>query len=47
MALNFLEWFALIEKKCKLGRGKRLKSQEITESVSHNLFTWWICKYKP
>ena len=37
MALNFLEWFALIEKKCKLGRGKRLQSQEITESVSHNL----------
>ncbi len=27
MALNFLEWFALIEKKCKLGRGKRLESQ--------------------
>src|SRR6266404_133608 len=36
MALNFLEWFALIEKKRKLGRGKRLESQKITESVSHN-----------
>src|SRR5216683_2152868 len=47
MALDFLEWFALIEKKCKLGRGKRLKSQEITESISHNLFTSGFASTNP
>jgi len=35
MALDFLERFALIEKKSKFVRGERFKSQEIAETRRH------------
>ena len=35
MALDFLKWLALIEKKSKLVRGKRFQSQEIAKTGRH------------